>query len=290
VLVSAVNVSEGRDGAVLDALAGACGRALLDVHADVDHHRAVFTLGGPVESAVVALAAAAFARLDLAHHAGVHPRLGVVDVVPFSALDGDDRRAVDAARRSARRLAREFGVPTFRYDLADPEGRTLPSVRRDAFTRRRPDHGPDHPHPRFGAIAVGARPPLVAVNCTITPTGTGPAELAADVALARRVARRVRQRDGGLPGVRALGLELASSGRAQVSMNLVDLRATGLQTACDAVDAVLAGTGRTVEAVELVGLLPGAELARCSPAFLARTGLGVEHTVEHRAAAAGLAG
>jgi glutamate formiminotransferase / 5-formyltetrahydrofolate cyclo-ligase len=291
VLECVVNVSEGRDRAVLDALAGACGRALLDVHADVDHHRAVLTLAGPVESAVTGLAAAAFARLDLAAHAGVHPRLGVLDVVPFVALDGEDAVAVAAARRTAKRLAREFGVPTFCYDLADPEGRTLPSVRRDAFVRRAPDHGPDRPHARFGAVAVGARRLLVAVNVEVAPVADGPAgdALAVDVALAREVAHAVRERDGGLPGVRALAFPLASRGVAQVSMNLVDLPATGVEAACDGVAAALAARGRRAGAVELVGLVPAAELARWSDRFRAWTGLDESVAIEARLVAAGLA-
>jgi glutamate formiminotransferase len=276
---------------VLDGLARACGRALLDVHADVDHHRSVLTLAGPVESAVTALASAAFARLDLGDHAGVHPRLGVLDVVPFVALDGDDAVAVAAARRTAKRLAREFGVPTFTYDLADPEGRTLPSVRREAFTVRPPDHGPDRPHPRFGAVAVGARRPLVAVNVEVEPDPTGPGgdALAADLALAREVAHAVRERDGGLPGVRALAFPLASRGVAQVSMNLVDLPATGVEAACDGVAAALAARGRRAGAVELVGLVPATELARWSPAFRRWSGLGDDVAIEARLAAAGLA-
>jgi glutamate formiminotransferase / 5-formyltetrahydrofolate cyclo-ligase len=288
VLECVVNVSEGRDRAVLDALANACGRALLDVHADADHHRAVLTLAGPVESAVTALAAAAFARLDLGQHAGVHPRLGVLDVVPFVALDGDDAVAVAAARRTAKRLAREFGVPTFCYDLADPNGRSLPSVRRDAFVHRAPDHGPVRPHPRFGAVAVGARRPLVAVNVELEPLADG-SGIDGDLVVARAVAQAVRERDGGLRGVRALAFPLVSRGRVQVSMNLVDLASTGVEAACRAVADALAERGRRADVVELVGLVPRGELERWSDDFRAWSGLDDGVTIEARLRAAGLA-
>jgi glutamate formiminotransferase len=128
-------------------------------------------------------------------------------------------------------------------------------------------------------MAVGARPILVAVNCELAPGGDGPE---ADLALARAVARQVRERDGGLPGVRALGFALASKGRAQVSMNLTDLAATGVEAACQAVGRAAAGRGRPVTAVELVGRLPAAELERCSGEFLAWSGLSPERTIEAR--------
>lgn len=287
------NVSEGRRAGVVAALAGAAGPSLLDVHVDPDHNRSVFTLAGPgprdAERAARDLALAAAAALDLSDHRGVHPRFGAIDVVPFVDLDldggrdpGDAHRrdavsgAGAAARRFASWIADELGVPVFLYDAADPGRRTLPEVRRDAFRRRRPDTGPPAPHPRLGAVAVGARAPLVAVNCELA----GP-----DAALARRVAGAVRERDGGLPGVRALGLALGSRGRAQVSMNLVDLAATGIETACTEVRRLVEAGGGAVERVELVGLAPSAELRRCSEGFLAWSGLPRDATVEARLAA-----
>jgi glutamate formiminotransferase / 5-formyltetrahydrofolate cyclo-ligase len=275
VLECVPNVSEGRDDARLDRLSAACGPALLDRHVDRDHHRAVFTLAGPdVEDAVRALARAVTSQLDLRTHAGAHPRLGALDVVPFVAL-GDEApgRAVVAAREFARWVAEALDVPVFLYDAADPEARTLPDARRDAFVRRAPDAGPAAPHPALGAVAVGARPPLVAINC----------ELASDdVVLARRIATAVRERDGGLPGVRALGVHLDRAGRAQVSMNLVALERTGVEQACTAVRDRARAAGNDVARVELVGLLPAAELARCDPGFLAWAGLGPDQTIEAR--------
>ena len=269
------NVSEGRDGAVLDALATACGAALLDRHVDADHHRSVFTLAGDgLLDAVRTLAVAVAERVDLRRHAGVHPRFGALDVVPFVALHDEPlEHAASAARDFAAWIVDALTVPVFLYDAADRRGRTLPDARREAFASRTPDLGPEEPHPALGAVAVGARPPLVAVNC----------ELASDdVALARRIARDVRERDGGLPGVRALGLYLESTTRAQVSMNLVALERTGVRRACTAVRDLAVAAGDDVSRVELVGLLPAAELARCDPAFLDWSGIGPDRTIEAR--------
>ncbi|MGH9031489.1 MAG: glutamate formimidoyltransferase [Acidimicrobiia bacterium] len=268
-----VNVSEGRRGDVIEDLAAACGESLLDVHTDADHHRAVFTLARDADSAARALTLAAAARLDLSAHEGVHPRLGVIDVVPFVALEASSvADAVEAARSYATWVADTLGVPVFLYGGADPEGRSLPDAREDAFARRGPDVGPGAPHPRLGAVAVGARPLLVAVNCRLDRD---------DLGLAREIAAQVRERDGGLPGVRALGLALASQGRAQVSMNVTRLEACGVERACTAVRRLAYEGGADVE-VELVGLLPAAELDRCSPEFRAWSGLGPDDTIEAR--------
>ena len=273
------NVSEGRDLAVLDALSAACGASLLDRHVDADHHRSVFTLAGPgagdALAAVVALAGTAASRLDLRTHTGVHPRLGALDVVPFVALHEPFRAAVDAAHEFASWASSELAVPVFLYDGGADGKRSLPEVRSGAFTGFGPDLGPAEPHPRLGAVAVGARLPLVAVNCWLDSD---------DLALARTVAAAVRERDGGLPGVRALGLELPSRGVAQVSMNLVDLARTGIEEACTTVRAAVGTAGRHVTRVELVGLLPAAELARCSTAFVSWAGIGPEATIEGRLA------
>ena len=276
------NVSEGRDAHTVDAIARSCGVALLDVHRDPDHHRSVFTLAAsephPVEQGVRALALTVADRVDLAAHTGAHPRFGAVDVVPFVALDPTrPEAAVVAAREFARWAAETLEVPTFLFGTVDDQRRALPDLRRDAFTRRVPDFGPRAPHPRLGAIAVGARPPMVAVNVDLRD---------ADLELARDIARAVRERDGGLPGVRALGFALASRQLVQVSMNLVDLEATGVEAACDEVRRRAEASRATVERVELVGLLPAAELSRTSLAFRTWSGFDVGQTLEARIDAA----
>ena len=238
-----VNVSEGADRAVIDAIGRAAGPALLDVHADAHHNRSVLTLAGPdVEDAARAVAAEAVRRIDLRLHVGVHPRLGAVDVVPFVPLEGasmDD--AVAARNRFAAWAGGELGVPCFLYG---PE-RTLPDVRRYAFTGLAPDTGGPVAHPPAGAICAGARPVLVAYNVWLAD--------GLDVSVARQVAREVRG-----PGLRALGLDVG--GRAQVSMNLVDPSRLG---PADAYDAV--ASRADVARAELVGLVPAAVLDAVPP-------------------------
>jgi glutamate formiminotransferase len=274
------NVSEGRDGEALRAVAESCGAALLDVHTDPDHHRTVFTLAGPrpcdATPAARNLAAAVASHVSIADHDGVHPRFGALDVVPFVSLDGTEverAQAAEAARDFGRWWAESYAVPVFLYDDADAGGRDLPRIRRSAFTTLRPDFGPDAPHPTLGATAVGARKPLVAINLLLT---TG------DVAVARRIARDIRERDGGLPGVRALGFMLESTGRPQVSMNLVDLDRTGLEDACLAVRKLARRERTDVESIELVGLVPRGDLDRCSDEFLAWAEIEPSDAIEAR--------
>jgi glutamate formiminotransferase len=279
------NVSEGRDRSLIHQFAAACGSSLLDVHTDPDHHRSVFTLAGPglrdAETAAASLARAVGASIDVTDHEGVHPRLGALDVVPFIALDEDHDVAADAATAFAGWAADELGVPVFLYDDADPKRRSLPELRREAFVKRPPDAGPPVPHPRLGAMAVGARPALIAVNCWLDTD---------DVLVAREIARRIRETDGGLAGVRALGLMLESENVAQVSMNLVDLPVNGLEDACIAVRTYAGRDDFEVTKVEIVGLVPAAEFERCSDEFKAWAGLTADVTIEARLAARTAAG
>ena len=276
------NVSEGRRHDVVDRISAAGADCLLDVHVDADHNRSVFTLVGDdaegIESCVTQMAYVVARHADDSWHEGVHPRIGALDVVPFVALSGtaDERAlATRTAHEFARWLADTLDVPAFLYGDADPEGRSLPSLRRDVFVRRAPDFGPAEPHPKLGATAVGARPALVAVNCVLD---TG------DVELAQRVAHHVRERGGGLPGVRALGFELASRRQAQVSMNVTALSATGAEQACSEVRRLARAEGVEVVEVELVGLLPRAELARWSTEFRHWAGFTDDQTIEGRLA------
>jgi glutamate formiminotransferase len=261
VLECVINISEGRDLERVARIGGAAGGQLLDVHSDPHHHRSVLTLVG--EEAARAVATAAVAELDLTTHDGVHPRLGVVDVVPFVALAGstpDD--AVRARDAFARWLADAHQVPCFLYGVE----RTLPEVRRTAFRTLAPDAGPSTPHPTAGATAVGQRPVLVAYNVWVAGT---------DLAGARRLAAEVRG-----PAVRALGLEVGD--RLQVSMNLIDPAVVGPATAYDAVAAAAGRAGAEVEGAELVGLLPDAVLRAVPPARWEALDLDAARTIEAR--------
>jgi glutamate formiminotransferase len=272
-----VNVSEGRDEAVLGALAASAGPALLDVHADPHHHRAVLTLAGApddVAAAARSLATAAVDLLDLRAHDGVHPRLGVLDVVPFVPYDAgrpppSDLTAAVAHRDAfARWLGDELGVPSFLYGpLPGSRDRTLPYVRRHAFAPSAgltPDFGPARPDPRTGATAVGARRVLVAYNVWVS-----------SIELARLIAPRVRG-----PQVRALALAVGR--RAQVSCNLIEPEVFGPAQLYDTVAALASEAGGAVEGAELVGLLPEVVLAAVPPARRPELGLSARATVESR--------
>jgi glutamate formiminotransferase / 5-formyltetrahydrofolate cyclo-ligase len=280
VLECVANVSEGRDMERLRTIARACGPSLVDVHADPDHHRSVFTLAGPgprdAVSGARALAAAVAEQCSIVDHVGEHPRFGALDVVPFVALGGtkvERAHAADEARAFGEWWADHFGVPVFLYDDADPEQRDLPSARSTSFRSRAPDFGPSAPHPRLGATAVGARRPLVAVNCVL---------VSRDISVARRIAREMRERSGGLRGVRALGFFLPKARRAQVSMNLVDLDHTGVQDGCLHVRDLAQRYGTDIAGVELVGLIPRRDLDRCTDDFLQWSRLDAESTIEVR--------
>jgi glutamate formiminotransferase / 5-formyltetrahydrofolate cyclo-ligase len=269
-----VNVSEGRDPAVLAVIAAAGSDCLLDVHTDGDHHRSVLTLGGPgprLEEAVRAVARAAVQHIDIRRHQGVHPRLGALDVVPFVplgpggspvGLGGDLTPALEARNRFAAWAGDELGVPCFLYG---PE-RSLPEVRRRAFAPLSPDTGPQVPHPRAGACAVGARPALVAYNLWLDSS---------DVELAAAVAGAIRG-----PAVRALGLGVA--GTTQVSCNLVDPFVVGPAQVYESVRSLAHEAGTRIERAELVGLAPAAVVAAVAPEDWGTLDLGPDRTVEAR--------
>ena len=257
-----VNISEGRDRRLLSALDAACGNDLLDRHTDRHHHRSVFTLVG--EEAVRALATEVVDRLTLDRHVGAHPRLGVIDVVPFVALSGsspDD--ALRARDEFARWLAHTHGVPSFLYG---PE-RTLPDIRRHAWTSLFPDVGNHHPHPTAGAACVGVRGELVAYNCWL--------EKGASVDTAREIARRVRQ-----TGIRTLGLAVGD--RVQVSMNLISPSVIGPADAVRAVADVCREVGSAIEHNELVGLLGERVLREIPRSEWQWLDVSEERTIEHR--------
>ena len=261
------NLSDGRDAALHETFVAAAGQGstrVLDHSSDADHNRAVLTLAGPaedLEGSVLALARLAVERIDLRRHSGVHPRIGALDVCPFVPLSGTSMDACAAlARRVGARLAEELELPVLLYGEAAgrSERRALPEVRRggfeglaEALRARAPDFGPAHPHSSAGATAVGARPFLIAFNVN----------LATDrVAVAREIAKRIREANGGLPGVRALGLSIEEGRTAQVSMNLCAYRRTGLRAAFDAVRAAARERGVDVRESELIGLAPAEAL------------------------------
>ncbi len=247
-IASAVNVSEGRDTDIVDRLGAVGGDLLLDVHVDADHHRSVLTLGGAPGELLVALKSlvtAAVDLLDLRGHRGLHPRFGVVDVVPFTPVGSDDLSgALELRDRLAIWAGDALGIPCFLYGpMPDGGERSLPEVRRGAFRTLLPDTGPRVPHPSAGAMAVGARQPLVAYNVWVA--GLSGAE-------ARVIARRIRG-----PGVRAIGLVEGSF--AQISCNLTEPGRVGPATLYDAVAAALPEPA-TITRTELVGLVPASVL------------------------------
>ena len=278
-----INVSEGRDDAVIDTIARAGGIGLLDLHRDADHHRSVLTLGGPldeIEVAARAVAEAAVATIDLRSHTGVHPRLGAIDVVPFVPLDtgapgGEEwSRAREARDRFATWAGSSLDLPCFLYG---PE-RSLPDIRRRAFDTLAPDCGPSRPHPTAGACAVGVRQALVAYNVWITDGRQGDASTALSVA--RRLAASLRS-----TGVRTLGLPIPSG--AQVSCNLVEPAATSIAGLYDAVATGVAAQGCSVTRAELVGLLPEVTLRSTPASRWNELDLSEERTIEFRMARRG---
>ena len=272
---SAVNISEGRRSTVVAMLAAIVravpGVRLLDYSADASHNRSVFTMVGEraeIRDAVLDLAWAAVHAIDLRQHHGVHPRIGAVDVVPFIPIaDVTMATCVDLAREVGQSIADRLHVPVFLYEEAASreERRRLEYMRQGQFEgladklarpEWQPDFGPSMPHPSAGATAVGARSLLIAFNVNLRTDRLD---------IAKRVARAVRERSGGLPFVKALGLPLPARGIVQVSMNLTNFEQTSPQTALDHVVAEAAKDGVEVLESELIGLIPEGALAGTTP-------------------------
>ena len=264
------NFSEGRRMEVVDALAQAVSSAeavqLLDRTSDPDHNRSVLTFAGPAPAAVQAMERAvevALERIDMRRHEGQHPRIGAVDVVPFVPL-GETSMAdcVELARSFGRTIAERFELPVYLYARAAQRSdrEVLADIRRPQYEglqamiarpEHAPDYGPARVHPTGGAVAVGARPFLIAYNVNLQSE---------DVELARRIARRVRERSGGLPRVQALGLYLDDLRCAQVSMNLLDHTITPLWLVWETVVELARADGVEPRESELIGLCPLAAL------------------------------
>jgi glutamate formiminotransferase/formiminotetrahydrofolate cyclodeaminase len=273
------NFSEGRDQGILraliDAVTSTAGVALLDHSTDADHHRSVLTFcGGPDAIIEAAFRAVQIATelIDLRTHVGVHPRIGATDVVPFIPIRGTTMQdCVQLAKRLGERVGRELEIPVFLYERAAGRADHIPleAVRRGgleglAFRMESdpgwiPDFGPPRLHQSAGAIAIGARPPLIAYNVNLCST---------EVDQARSIARAVRHSSGGLPFVKAIGVELSSRGMVQVAMNLTDYLVTPILTAFQWVKAEATKRGIEVAGSELVGLVPEAALGHAAAASL----------------------
>jgi len=281
------NFSEGRDASVIKAIGRALAERaeLLDVHTDVDHNRTVFTLVGDdaeLVDALVAGIAVACERIDLREHGGVHPRIGAADVVPIVPVRPTDmERARSAALTLARRVGDELGLPVFLYaEVGDGRGPAFFRSGGPAELQRRLDagelacdFGPSRLDPAAGGVIVGARRPLIAFNVNL---------VGANVEAAREIAAVVRERGGGFPGVRALGLDLPTAGQAQVSMNVEDWEAAALHEIVAAIEREAAARGVEVAGAELVGLMPAGAAAAAAGALLRIDGFDASRLLELR--------
>jgi len=261
------NFSEGTNRqkikSIVQALLAGPDVYLLDTQIDADHNRTVVTFVGSRESvgeAALRAIGRAAELIDLNVHRGVHPRMGATDVVPFVPIkDVHLNDCVEIARRVAEQTWRQFRVPTYLYEEAarDPRRKNLEYIRQRQFERlreevlrdpeRRPDFGEADLHPTAGATAVGARNFLIAYNINLNTT---------DLSVAKAIARKIRASDGGLPAVKAIGVELKALGMVQVSMNLTDYETTSIGTVFDAVAEEAARAGVAIESSEIVGLVP----------------------------------
>lgn len=268
------NFSEGRRPEVVEEIVRAIGRidgvTVLDHSADPTHNRSVVTFAGSAEQVVRAATAGvgrALELIDMEQHVGAHPRIGAVDVIPFVPLGGTRlEECVDLARRFGEQIAARFELPVYLYGAAAlrPERARLANIRRGQYEairdeigtvpERAPDFGPSRTHPRGGAVAVGARKPLIAFNINLVTD---------DVGVARRIATTIRESSGGMPAVQAMGLLLDNPGMrpmAQVSMNLVDHERTGIAAVVREVRRLAREAGTDIDHCELVGLAPAAAL------------------------------
>jgi glutamate formiminotransferase/formiminotetrahydrofolate cyclodeaminase len=291
------NFSEGRNADTVRALVGAVTSVadvrVLDQTMDPDHHRAVLSFVGPPEAvgeAAFRTVETAASLIDLRRHEGAHPRVGAADVVPFVPVRGVTMQdCVQLAKRVGQRVGAELGIPVFLYGQAAtrPEHEPLEAIRRGgleglAFRMESdphwlPDFGPPHPHHSAGVVIIGARQPLIAFNVNLN---------AKDVTVAKTIARTVRHSGGGLPCVKAIGVELASRGLVQVAMNLTDYRVTSMHAAFQAVKSEAAKYGVGVVGSELIGLVPQAALDETAAASLQFERFDPSQVLETRIAAA----
>lgn len=287
------NFSEGRDAARVDALQLAISSIpavhILHRTSDADHNRSVITFAGPANAvleAAVRVTAKALELIDLTKHRGVHPRVGALDVLPFVPLEGATlEECVTIAHAAGKRIWDELRVPVYFYEAAarTPDRTKLEDVRRGEFEGlakasltipdRRPDVGGPGLHPTAGAVIVGARKFLIAYNINLKST---------DLAIAKSIAKRIRASNGGLPGVKALGLSLESRGLVQVSMNITDFEQTSIHTLYQAVERLASEAGVQIEESELIGLMPRKALETAAADFLKLANFESQSVIENR--------
>ena len=290
------NFSEGRRPEVLEEIVHAIGQidgiTLLDHSRDETHNRSVVTFAGAAEPVVRAATAAvgrAIQLIDMEKHEGAHPRIGAVDVIPFVPLGATRlEECVDLARRFGEQIAKLFEIPVYLYGEAAlrPERRRLADVRRGQYEglkaeiglnpEREPDYGPSRLHPRGGAVAVGARKPLIAFNVNLATD---------DVDIAKRIAHTIRESSGGLPAVQAMGVLLENPGEpryAQVSMNLVDWERTGISKVVGEIRRLAGQAGTDIDHCELIGLAPTGALLEVAADALDLRGFSPDQALELR--------
>jgi len=286
------NVSEGRRPEIVEAIAAAIravpGVRLLDYSSDASHNRSVFTLAGdagPIKDAVLAMYAQAVAAIDLRGHAGEHPRLGAVDVVPFVPIDGVTMGAcVALAKDVGREVAERFGVPVYLYEeaSANPARKNLEDIRRGEFEGLAakmasagwaPDFGPAVPHVSAGASVIGARMPLIAYNINLNTDRLD---------VAKKIAAAIRHSSGGFRFVKAAGFELKDRGIVQVSMNLTNYEKTPIFRVFEAVKREAERYGVTILESEIVGLVPSAALNATAEYYLQVAGFSSAQVLENK--------
>jgi glutamate formiminotransferase len=286
------NVSEGRNSEVLSEIASAVRSApsvrLLDVSSDPSHNRSVLTLVGDAEGVrqgVRALFGAAVPRIDLTRHRGEHPRMGAVDVVPIIPIRGATvEQCVALSREIGAEIAEQHGIPVFLYEdsASSDRRRNLAEIRRGEFeglaekmkaAEWKPDFGPEAPHPTAGAVAVGARAPLIAYNINL---GTR------DLAIADRIAKAIRHLGGGFRYVKALPVDLADRGQVQVSINMTNFKKSPLHRVFECVKFEAERHGVAIVGSEIVGLTPAEALFMAAEHYLRLEKFSVDQVLEMR--------
>jgi glutamate formiminotransferase len=284
------NISEGRDREAIEEIAAAVRRVpgvrLLDVSSDAAHNRSVLTFvgeGEAVRNGVRALFEAAVPRIDLRRHAGEHPRMGAVDVVPFIPVRGATvEECIALSRETGAEIADRFEIPVYLYEDSATSDfrRNLAEIRKGQFEgfvekmkdpRWAPDFGPARPHPSAGAVAVGARPFLIAYNINLATR---------DLAVADRIAKAIRHLSGGFRYVKAMGVALADRGLVQVSINMTNFRKTPLHRVFECVKSEADRHGVAIVGSEVVGLAPADALYAAAEHYLRLEGFSAEQVLE----------